>query len=533
MASIENRSNYQVTVKNRDELTKTFAHSALQRAEAYQHSLLSQGLKPKLSRLDDYYIVRVRSRCQKGQVLRAQSLTEAKVLQGLLENEQRQGLIIDYAKGFQTTLADLMIRYLKDVAPRNKSFEVEAYKINAMLEDAGLPRQDIAQIVAAHPNPHPKVKAMKIRKPTGVRVSSPSDASKFIRKGFASIVPDDFVDYIDERCQLVEPSTVDREMDIFSAVCRTAIDTWRIHVVKNPMDGVKRPKYYNERDRRLKHDEEVRLISAAQDEDRDYSISRRLEQLMSDEREAANKAETVYRRKKIVKGARQQYMAEAERSYQHIPFLETFIHFQLMTGARRSETLTLSWANVDLEAQTAHLPETKNGRSRKLALRRDLVTMLEQLPRDSEQVFPIGVDGLRKAWGRICLQAGLTGEDSLRIHDLRHEAISRVAEASSNTPGGFTLLDLQHFSGHRDVRMLMRYAHLCTQALAKRLDAAFASDGETHIHRGRRRLNSNASLSLDTILEAQTAPAQIDAVPGQTVAQARNVITVDFRARAG
>lgn len=258
----------------------------------YQHSLLSQGFKPKLSRLDNYYIVRVRSRCQKGQVLSAQSLTGAKVLQGLLENEQRQGLIIDYAKGFQTSLADLMIRYLREVAPRNKSFEVEAYKINAMLEDAGLPRQDIAQIVVDHQNPHSKVKTMKIRKPTGVRVSNPSNPSKFIRKGFAAITPDDFVDYIDERCQLVEPSTVDREMDIFSAVCRMAIDTWRIHVVKNPMDGVKRPKYYNERDRRLKHDEEMRLISAAQDEDRDDSISRRLEQLMSDEREATN--EGVY-----------------------------------------------------------------------------------------------------------------------------------------------------------------------------------------------------------------------------------------------
>lgn len=538
MASIENRSNYEVTVRNRDDLTQTFAHSALKRAKAYQQSLASQGFKSKLSRRDDYYVVRDRSRLRKEQVLRAGSLAEAKAIQSLLENEQRQGLIVDYAQGFQTSLAELMIRYLREEAPRQKSFEVVAYKINAMLEDAGLPRQDIAQIVADHSNPHPKVKAMKIRQSTGTRTGEPSDASKFIRKGFAAITPDDFTDYIDERCQAVAPATVDREIDIFSAVCRMAIDTWRIHVVKSPMDGVRRPKYYNERDRRLTADEEARLLEAARGEDRDDSIKRRLEQLMSDEREEANEAATVYQRKKIVKGARQHYMAEAERSYQHIPLLETFIHFQLMTGARRSETLTLSWSNVDLQAQTAYLPETKNGRARKLALRRDLVTMLAQLPRDSEQVFPIGVDGLRKDWARICQQAGLQGEDNLRIHDLRHEAISRVAEASSNTPGGFTLIDLQHFSGHRDVRMLMRYAHLCTQALAKRLDAAFASDKESHAHRGRRRLNSNASLSLHDILDAQTAPAQLDTFPdaesaSKVIAQAKNVIAVDFRARAG
>lgn len=55
---------------------------------------------------------------------------------------------------------------------------------------------------------------------------------------------------------------------------------------------------------------------------------------------------------------------------------------QLMTGARRSETLTLTWSNVNLDAQTAYLPETKNGRARKLPLRLDLVEMLHQLPRN-------------------------------------------------------------------------------------------------------------------------------------------------------
>lgn len=75
----------------------------------------------------------------------------------------------------------------------------------------------------------------------------------------------------------------------------------------------------------------------------------------------------------------------------------------------------------------------------------------------------------------MCERAGLTGEFDLHVHDLRHKAISRVAEIGCNTLGGFSLLDLQSFSGHRDVRMLLRYAHLCAQALAKRLDEAFHS----------------------------------------------------------
>lgn len=543
MASIENRSHIQVTVKNRDDLTKQFAYSANKAIQAYIQKLRNEGLKPRLACLNDHYIVRTRSVGAKNQCIVAHSEEEAIEIKQRLESERRRGLFIDYGSGQKTSLADLLVRYLREEAPRHKSFEVEGYKINALLEDAGLPREDLAAIVAAHPNPHLKVASMKKRKVTGTRVGQPSETSKFIRKPFAAVVPDDFTDYIDERCQVVAPATVDREIDLFSAVCHLAIDTWRIHVQKNPMDGVRRPRYYNERDRRLTRDEEARLLSAARDEDRMQSIERRLEELMQHERNEAEGAETTYRRKQIIKDARRRYLLKAETTYVHLPLFETFIHFQLMTGARRCETLTLHWSNVNLETQTAYLPETKNGRPRKLPLRSDLVEMLRRLPRDGDFIFPMSVDGLRKAWARICTNAVLTGAKELRVHDLRHEAISRVAEAGSNTPGGFSLVDLQHFSGHRDVRMLLRYAHLCTQSLAKRLDAAFADDGQTTTHHGIRRLKKGAAVSLaeivgtnaaeiddDSSQEAQDAPqpkAQSNALSNLR----GNVVHIDFKQR--
>ncbi|CAJ3729190.1 integrase [Burkholderia pseudomallei] len=535
MASIENRSHYVVTVKQRDDLSRTFAHDTKARAKAaaYIQSLQDQGYRPKLGRLDNYYAIRDRSVTRAEQTLYAYSKSDAEAIKARLEYEHQQSLFVNYALGYKTSLADLMIRYLREEAPRHKSFEVEAYKINAMLEDAGLPRLDLGEIVTQHKNPHPKVAAMKLRKATGTRMGRASEASKFIRKAFATVVPDDFTDYIDERCQIVEASTVDREIDIFSAVCNIAIDVWRIPVAKNPMDGVRRPRYYNERDRRLVGDEEARLLAAARAEDREQSIARRLEELMSAEREEANGAETVYRRKKVVKDARQRYLAEAEATYIHVPLLETLIQFQLMTGARRSETLTLTWSRVNLACQTALLPDTKNGRARKLPLRLDLIEMLDQLPRTDDCIFPIGVDGLRKAWKRICEPAGLTGEHELRIHDLRHEAISRVAEAGSNTRGGFSLVDLQHFSGHRDVRMLLRYAHLCTQSLAKRLDAAFASNSESVDHHGRRRLTARASVTLkDIVAESAVVPDEVAESDNAPAVVPANVIRIDFGTRA-
>jgi hypothetical protein len=69
----------------------------------------------------------------------------------------------------------------------------------------------------------------------------------------------------------------------------------------------------------------------------------------------------------------------------------------------------------------------------------------------------------------------------MSYHDLRHEAISRLAES-----GKFTMIDLQAISGHRDVRMLLRYSHLCTQKLAEKMDEVAGTTVEK-IHHGRKR----------------------------------------------
>lgn len=196
-----------------------------------------------------------------------------------------------------------------------------------------------------------------------------------------------------------------------------------------------------------------------------------------------------------------------------VPLLETFINFQLMTGARRSEAMSMTWDRIDFDSQSAFIQESKNGRPRKLPLRKDLIELLRQLPRTEARVFSMSMDALRKAWGRICESAGLVGADELHIHDLRHEAISRVADAGGSLPGGFSLVDLQAFSGHRDTRMLLRYTHLCTPSLAKRLDAAFADQEQITLHRGQRRLKKDAALTMKELTNPQRAEAPTAAEP--------------------
>jgi len=529
MITIENRSAFFVTVRKHRNLDRTFAYHRKKEFEAYVAELKTSKYEPVLSRGDSNYAVRVRALGHRTQCIKAKTYQEAIDIKDQIDLEHRKGLFIDYGKGRSVTFGDLLTRYLCEVSPRHKGFEVEGYIINAILVDAGLPRVDIAKAYADHKNRHPSLAKMKFRKPTGRRMRTPSLASCFIRKPFADIMPEDFNDYIDDRCQSVSPSTVDREIDVFSAVCRMAIDTWRVPVAKSPMDGILRPKYFNERDRRLKDGEETRLLNAAYDEDAQKSIERRLEELMRDARAASIDSATVYRRKIIVKAGRSQYLSEAEASYVHLPWMETFIQFQLMTGARRSETMSLTWANIDFVQNTAFIPETKNGRPRTIPLRKSIVALLERLPRSGETVFPITLDSLRKAWARICLSAELVDNDDLLVHDLRHEAISRVADAGGRLPGGFTLLDLQAFSGHRDTRMLLRYTHLCMPALAKRLDEAFKDERQVVVHRGQRRLKKGAQLTMKVLTNPPSATANESSAERVFEPAASNV--VPFRRR--
>lgn len=516
MATVINRSRFSVSVSKRPELTRTFPFTAENKAKAYATVLKADGHLPRLSRLDDRFEVKIRQKTGKDQYITVNSYEESELVVNQIESERKRGLFIDYTEGWKTSFADLLRRYLREEAPRHKSFETTAYRINGMLEDAGLPREDLAAVLASHRNPHPSLAKIGKRRAVGNTVRAPLPSMKWINKPFAQLVPDDINEYIDDRCQVVMPSTVDRELDIFSSVCNMAINTWRFHVAQSPMHGARRPKYFNERDRRVGRDEEAALMRHAVEEDRKWSVEFRLEQLMAEPRAEAGLARTVYARKAIIKEARAAHAPEAEVSYELVPLFSAFIQFQLMTGARRGETLSLAWKHVDLERQTAYLPETKNGRPRTLPLRRELVELLMQLPRHSEFVFPISTTVLNKTWHRICEAAGFTKEKEIRIHDLRHEAISRVGDT-----GSMSMLDLQAFSGHRDVRMLLRYAHLCAEHMARRLDEAFASKENHTIHRGFRRLKTGGMVSMT---ELMVAPAQPTVATGHSDCLGNNVI---------
>lgn len=498
MASINNRSRYFVSVKNRDVLDREFPFNRLADAKAYNAQLVAQKCKPIIGQYEDCWEVRIQQKGYPNFSYTASSLEEAEDVVSTIKGERKRGLFRDYTKARQVTFVDLLVRYVKDEGPKHKGWEkVEKYKCLGWLEDVkgGLASRDAVRNAEVAQSGRATTRRGAMRKPaTGL---------EWMEKPFAQVETTDIEGYIEDRLDVVSPATVDREVDVLSSICNVAIKVWKYRVDENPMTGVRRPRYFNERDRRLKRGEEDRLLAAAREEDRLRSIDLRVEELMMAARDAASQHGTVYQKKNHIKASLAACRAQAETDYEHVPLFEAFVSFQLMTAARRGEALNLTWENVDFDERSAYLPETKNGKPRKLPLRADLVGILETLPRDGARVFPLGEDALKHAWARMTKRAGLA---DLHIHDLRHEGISRVAET-----GKFSLVDLQAFSGHRDTRMLLRYAHLCTRQLACRLDDALGTgQSSEQMHKGRRRLRTKAGITLGEVVAAGYDEAHSD-----------------------
>jgi integrase len=89
------------------------------------------------------------------------------------------------------------------------------------------------------------------------------------------------------------------------------------------------------------------------------------------------------------------------------------------------------------------------------------IEILRALPRDLRgQVFPLTGCQVSAAMERARDKAML---DDWHFHDLRHMAITRLAEKLPN------LIELSAVSGHKSLAMLKRYYHPNAELLAEKL----------------------------------------------------------------
>jgi integrase len=111
----------------------------------------------------------------------------------------------------------------------------------------------------------------------------------------------------------------------------------------------------------------------------------------------------------------------------------------LFTGARVSELLNARYEDLDLHSSaptwTVLAENSKSKRKRHIPLNEEALRVIDQLPSKgkSEYLFTNSRNGERlqsidKAWQRLRKKAGLP---QLRLHDLRHNAESRIIPSSA------------------------------------------------------------------------------------------------------
>ena len=95
MATIENRSRYTVSVKNRDDLHREFPFTQLAQAKQYAIELGKQNYKPYLTQKENAFLIKITQAGYKPVRYTCQSLQAAEDAIARIEAERRTGLFID------------------------------------------------------------------------------------------------------------------------------------------------------------------------------------------------------------------------------------------------------------------------------------------------------------------------------------------------------------------------------------------------------------------------------------------------------
>ncbi|WP_430402525.1 integrase [Hyphomonas sp.] len=213
----------------------------------------------------------------------------------------------------------------------------------------------------------------------------------------------EFAKYRDERLKRVSASGLNRELSPLQHMFEIARSEWGLPLQDNPVKGMRKPQNNVPRSRRLRGEEYERLLSAAE--------RRRVE------------------------------------------YLKPIIILAVETAMRRGELLGARRRDLGEGMHTLYIPDTKTGVPRTIPLSEMARSQLVHIDRlsDEERLFDVSSNAFKLTWRRTVDAAGLV---DLHFHDLRHEAISRLFET------GLSMPEIASISGHRDFRMLARYAHV-------------------------------------------------------------------------
>jgi integrase len=233
------------------------------------------------------------------------------------------------------------------------------------------------------------------------------------RNSLATIRSADIAAWRDAKLKDVGPQTVLHHLHVLSHLFRIAAADWGLETLANPVAKIKKPPTPRGRERRLRDDEEQKLLDAC-----DLSAS---------------------------------------------GWLGPLVRLALATAMRQGELVSLTWPQVRLGERTILLTDTKNGETRTVPLSTTAIQVVCSIsPINADKVFAIQTGrAISQAFAKACKHVGIV---DLHFHDLRHEATSRLFENTDLRD-----VEIASITGHKTMEMLKRYAHLRAAQLAIRL----------------------------------------------------------------
>ena len=220
----------------------------------------------------------------------------------------------------------------------------------------------------------------------------------------------------------LKPASINRELSMLSKAFNLAVREWE-WLKENPVSKVGLDKENNERDRWLTDDEEKDLIK-------------------------------------------------------ELPqWLKEIVVFDLNTGLRQDELLSLTWDRVDLLRRVIVIQETKNGKPRTIPLIQPVLDILTEKSKvinlKTGLVFTnrmgrkINPRRLREVFNSVLERVGIK---DFRFHDLRHTFATKLVQR------GVDIYKISKLLGHLSITMTQRYAHHCPESLRAGIQVLENSD---------------------------------------------------------
>ena len=238
----------------------------------------------------------------------------------------------------------------------------------------------------------------------------------FKRYFVKEVTPEMIIKYVDKRLEKAGSDTVRKELNKLSHVFDTGATLWNTGVLANP----------------------VKIAKAVLGATKTLKPGTKREVRVLPEVEA-------------------ELMVQAEVYSEWMP---DYLFIAIRTGMRRGEMLNLQRGHLDYPGKTLYIPLTKTDKPRRIPLSVEVADRIAKRLALSTYAFVIKPITVSHGFKHIVRRAGY---EDIRLHDLRHEATSRLFER------GWRVEEVQLVTGHSDLKSLMRYTHLRPEELAKKL----------------------------------------------------------------